>query len=65
MTNLAPLRGRLLVLRRQTLHLLAARPENESLDAGLLAMVANTHTALAAVEVAIEADGPGDTATGK
>ncbi len=57
MTNLEPLRDRLLVLRRQTLLLLAERPEGENLDAGLLAIVANVQTALAAVEVVIEADG--------
>ncbi len=65
MTNLVPLRDRLLVLRRQTLLLLAERSEGENLDAGLLAIAANVQTALAAVEVVIEADGPGDTATGK
>ena len=51
MTNLVPLCGRLLVLRRQTLFLLAERSEGENLDAGLLAIVANTQTALAARQV--------------
>ena len=57
MTNLEPLRDRLLVLRRQTLRLLAERSEGENLDAGLLTIAANVQTALAAVEVVIEADG--------
>ena len=57
MTNLEPLRDRLLVFRRQTLLLLAERSEGENLDAGLLAIAANVQTALAAVEVVIEADG--------
>ena len=56
MTNLVPLRGRLLVLRRQTLLLLAERSEGENLDAGLLAIAANIQTTLAAVEQTIEAD---------
>ncbi len=57
MTNLEPLRDRLLVLRRQTLLLLAERSEGENLDAGLLAIAANVQTALAAVEETIKADG--------
>ncbi len=57
MTNLEPLRDRLRVLRRQTLLRLAERLEGENLDAGLLAIAANVQTALAAVEVVIEADG--------
>ena len=57
MTNLEPLRDRLLVFRRQTLLLLAERSEGENLDAGLLAIAANVQTALAAVGVVIEADG--------
>ncbi len=57
MTNLEPLRDRLLILRRQTLLLLAERSEGENLDAGLLAIAANVQTALVAVEVVIEADG--------
>ncbi len=65
MTNPKPLRDRLLVLRRQTLLLLAERSEGENLDAGLLAIAANTQIALAAVEEAIETDGPGDMATGE
>ncbi len=65
MTNLEPLRDRLLSLRRQTLSLLASRPEDESLDAGLLAIVANVQIALVAIEEAIETDGPGDMATGE
>ncbi len=50
MTDFAPLRARLAALRRQTLIMLAERPEDDSLDAGLLALVANVQTALAAVE---------------
>ncbi len=65
MTNLEPLRERLLSLRRQTLSLLASRSEDESLDAGLLAIVANVQTALVAIEEVIEADGLGNSATGK
>ena len=57
MTNLEPLRDRLLVLRRQTLLLLAEQPEDGSLDAGLLTIAANVQTALVAVEVVIEVDG--------
>ena len=57
MTNLEPLRDRLLSLRRQNLSLLAARSEDESLDAGLLAVVANVQTTLVAVEEAMKADG--------
>ncbi len=57
MTNLEPLRDRLLILRRQTLLLLAERSEGENLDAGLLAIAANVQTALVAVEQTIEADG--------
>ena len=56
MTNFAPLRSRLLVLRRQTLLLLTKRPEGENLDAGLLATVANVQITLAAVEEVIKAD---------
>ena len=59
MTSLAPLRHRLLVLRRQTILLLAERPEEGKLDAGLLAMVANVQIAIAAVEETIKADGLG------
>ncbi len=59
MTNLEPLRDRLLVLRRQTLLLLAERSEGENLDAGLLAIAANVQTALAAVEETMKADGLG------
>ena len=50
MTNLTPLRDRLLVLRRQTLLLLAERSEGENLDAGLLAIAANVQTALVAID---------------
>ncbi len=50
MTDFAPLRDRLLILRRQVLVTLAGQPEDGSLDAGLLALVAKVQTALAAVE---------------
>ncbi len=50
MTDFAPLRDRLSALRRQTLVMLAEQPEDGSLDAGLIALVANVQTALAAVE---------------
>ena len=65
MTNLVPLRDRLLVLRRQTLLLLAERSEGENLDAGFLAIVANVQTALVAVKEAIETDVSGDMPTGE
>ncbi len=65
MTDFAPLRDRLVALRRRTLVALAEQPEDGSLDAGLLALVANVQTALVAVEETIEADGPGDMATGE
>ncbi len=50
MTDFAHLRDRLVALRRQTLIMLAERPEDESLDAGLLTLAAHTQTALAAVD---------------
>ncbi len=50
MTDFAPLRDRLSALRRRTLVVLAEQPEDGSLDAGLLALVANVQTALVAVE---------------
>lgn len=50
MTDFAPLRDRLVALRRQTLVMLAEQPEDGSLDAGLLALVANVQATLAAVE---------------
>ena len=50
MTDFAPLRDRMLALRHRTLVMMAGQPEDESLDAGLLALVANIQTALAAVE---------------
>ncbi len=49
-TDLAPLRDRLVALRLQTLVTLAAQPADGSLDAGLLALVANVQGALVAVE---------------
>ncbi len=65
MTDFAPLRDRLAALRRQTLIMLAERPEDDSLDAGLLALVANVQTALAAVEEMIEAERPRPHPTGR
>ena len=53
MTDFAPLRDRLSALRRQTLVMLAEQPEDGSLDAGLLALVANVQTALEAIEEVI------------
>ncbi len=52
-TDFAPLRARLVTLRRQTLVTLAEQPEDGSTDAGLLALVANAQTALAAIEEVI------------
>ena len=76
MTDFAPLFDRLVALRRRTLVALAEQPEDGSLDAGLLAIVANVQTALVAVEETMKADGLrawrvaslsdiGDTSTGK
>ena len=50
MTDFAPLRDRLSALRRQVIVTLAEQPDDGSLDAGLLALVANVQTALVAVE---------------
>lgn len=52
-TDFAPLRDRLMTLRRQMLITLAEQPEDGSLDAGLLALAANAQTVLAAVDVMI------------
>ena len=49
-TDFVPLRDRLVTLRRQTLITLAEQPEDGSLDAGLLALVANVKAALAAID---------------
>ncbi len=51
--DFALLRDRLSALRRQTLIMLAERPEDGPLDAGLLALVANAQTALVAIEEVI------------
>ncbi len=56
MTDFAPLFDRLVALRRRTLVALAEQPEDGSLDAGLLALVANVQTSLVAVEETIKAD---------
>ncbi len=58
MTDFAPLRDRLSALRRQTLVTLAAQPAGGSLDAALLALAANVHAALVAVEEMIEKERP-------
>ncbi len=50
MTDFVPLRDRLSALRRRTLVTLAEQPEDGSLDAGLLALVANVQATLAAAE---------------
>ena len=50
MTDFAPLRDRLVALRRRTLVKLAEQPEDGSIDAGLLALVANVQTALVAID---------------
>ncbi len=50
MTDFGPLRDRLVDLRLRTLVTLAAQPAGGSLDAGLLALVANVQATLAAVE---------------
>ena len=76
MTDFAPLFDRLVALRRRTLVALAEQPEDGSLDAGLLAIVANVQTTLVAVEETMKGDGLrrwrmaslsdlGDTPTGK
>ena len=57
--DFAPLRDRLSALRRRTLLMLAQQPEDGSLDAGLLALVANVQTALVAVEEMAETERPG------
>ncbi len=54
MTDFLPLRDRLVALRRQVFVTLAAQPDDGSLDAGLLALVAHVQTALAAVEEMID-----------
>ena len=58
MTDFAPLRDRLVTLRRQTLVMLTEQPDDGSIDAGLIALVANIQTALAAVEEMIEPERP-------
>ena len=64
MTDFAHLRDRLVTLRRQTLIMLAERPVDGSLDAGLLALVANVQATLVAVE-GIIADRPRRRPTGR
>ena len=53
-TDFAPLRDRLVALRRQTLIMLAEQPEDGSIDAGLLALVANVQAVLVAVDEMID-----------
>ena len=54
--DFAPLRDRLVALRRRTLVALAEQPEDGSLDAGLLALVANVQSVLVAIEEMTEAE---------
>ena len=58
MTDFAPLRDRLMAFRFRTLVTLAERPDDGSLDAGLLALVGNIQAALVAIEEMIEAERP-------
>ncbi len=58
MTDFAPLFDRLVALRRQTLEALAEQPDDGSLDAGLLALVANVQSVLVAIEEMTEAERP-------
>ena len=57
-TDFAPLRDRLVALRRQTLVKLAEQPEDGSIDAGLLALVANVQSVLVAIEEMTETERP-------
>ena len=54
LADLAPLRDRLSALRHRTLITLAEQPDDGSIDAGLLALVANVQATLAAVEEMID-----------
>ncbi len=58
MTDFAPLRDRLVTLRRQTLVMLTEQPDDGSIDAGLLALAANIQATLAAVEEMTEPERP-------
>ena len=58
MTDFAPLFDRLVALRRRTLVALAEQPEDGSLDAGLLALVANIQSVLVAIEEVTETERP-------
>ncbi len=60
MTDFTPLRNRLSALRHRVLVTLAEHSEDGALDAGLIALVANIQTALAAVEETTKPDGLGD-----
>ena len=53
-TDFAPLRDRLSALRLRTIVKLAEQTDDGSIDAGLLALVANVQTTLAAVEEMID-----------
>ncbi len=53
MNDLAPLRDRLVALRLRTIVKLAEQTDDGSLDAGLLALVANVQAVLAALEEVI------------
>ena len=50
MTDFAPLRDRLSALRLRTIVKLAEQTDDGSIDAGLLALVANIQTTLVAIE---------------
>ncbi len=50
MIDFAPLREKLISLRRKTLALLAERSEDTLTDAGLLALVANVQITLTALD---------------
>ncbi len=53
MTDFAPLRDRLSALRLRTIVKLAEQTDDGSLDAGLLALVANVQAVLVAIEEVI------------
>ncbi len=64
MTDFAPLRDRLVALRRQVLVTLAEQPEDGSIDGGLLALAAHAQTEIAAVDELI-AERPRPRPTGR
>ena len=56
--DFSPLFDRLVALRCRMLVALAEQPEDGSLDAGLLALVANVQSVLVAIEEMTEAERP-------